>query len=204
MLNSSCWEVIAVFFSKLCAVLWLVTQLCPTPCNPMDCSSPGPSVHRRVSRQEYWSGLPCPPPGDLPNPGIEHRPPTLGSGRSRPPCRGLDCHFPQGSCLQFSQTLPWGPQRGGEGSEIASVPLLPGARCWLQCPESDRKPCSAVQGFTAFRRCPNPTPWPSPTAGAAFTHFLTVPGASLWGQVPRWLLRTHGSKAISYLQGAQS
>ena len=23
------------------------------------------------SRDEYWSGLPCPPPGDLPNPGIE-------------------------------------------------------------------------------------------------------------------------------------
>ena len=23
------------------------------------------------SRQEYWSGLPCPPPGDLPNPKIE-------------------------------------------------------------------------------------------------------------------------------------
>ena len=23
------------------------------------------------SRQEYWRGLPCPPPGDLPNPGIE-------------------------------------------------------------------------------------------------------------------------------------
>ena len=22
------------------------------------------------SRQEYWSGLPCPPPGDLPDPGI--------------------------------------------------------------------------------------------------------------------------------------
>ena len=25
----------------------------------------------RFSRQECWSGLPCPPPGDLPNPGIE-------------------------------------------------------------------------------------------------------------------------------------
>ena len=24
-----------------------------------------------LSRQENWSGLPCPPPGDLPNPGIE-------------------------------------------------------------------------------------------------------------------------------------
>ena len=23
------------------------------------------------SRQEYWSGLPCPPPGELPDPGIE-------------------------------------------------------------------------------------------------------------------------------------
>ena len=29
------------------------------------------------SRQEYWSGLPFPPPGDLHNPGIEPRSPTL-------------------------------------------------------------------------------------------------------------------------------
>ena len=29
------------------------------------------------SRQEYWSGLSCPPPGDLPNPGIEPRSPAL-------------------------------------------------------------------------------------------------------------------------------
>ena len=29
------------------------------------------------SRQEYWSGLPFPSPGDLPDPGIEHRSPTL-------------------------------------------------------------------------------------------------------------------------------
>ena len=29
------------------------------------------------SRQEYWSGLPSPPPGDLPNPGIKPRSPTL-------------------------------------------------------------------------------------------------------------------------------
>ena len=24
-----------------------------------------------ILQQEYWSGLPCPPPGDLPNPGID-------------------------------------------------------------------------------------------------------------------------------------
>ena len=29
------------------------------------------------SRQEYWIGLPIPSPGDLPDPGIEPRSPTL-------------------------------------------------------------------------------------------------------------------------------
>ena len=42
----------------------------------MDCSLPGSSVHG-ISRQEYWSGLPFPPPGNLPNPGIEPRSPAL-------------------------------------------------------------------------------------------------------------------------------
>ena len=36
----------------------------------MACSSPG-SLSMRFFRQEYWSGLPFPTPGDLPNPGIE-------------------------------------------------------------------------------------------------------------------------------------
>ena len=36
---------------------------------PMDCSPPGSSVHWIF--QEYWSRLPCPSPGDLPDPGIE-------------------------------------------------------------------------------------------------------------------------------------
>ena len=40
-----------------------------TLCDPMD------SV--RFPRQEYWSGLPCPPPGDLLDPGIEPTPPAV-------------------------------------------------------------------------------------------------------------------------------
>ena len=36
----------------------------------MDCSCQAP-LSMGFSRQEYWSGLPCPPPGDLPDPGIE-------------------------------------------------------------------------------------------------------------------------------------
>ena len=43
-------------------------QLCPTLCNPMDCSLPG---FMGLSRQECWSGLPFPTPGDLPDAGIE-------------------------------------------------------------------------------------------------------------------------------------
>jgi len=49
---------------------WSVAKLCPTLCNPMDCSPPG-RLSMGFSRQEYWSGLPFPPPGDLPNPGIK-------------------------------------------------------------------------------------------------------------------------------------
>ena len=33
----------------------------------------------RFSRQEYWSGLPCPPSGDLPNPGIKPKSLALAS-----------------------------------------------------------------------------------------------------------------------------
>ena len=63
---------------------------------------------RGFSRQEYWSGLPCPPPGDLPNPWIE---PGL------PHCRRiLHCLNHQGSprileCVgyPFSWRRRWHP-----------------------------------------------------------------------------------------------
>ena len=44
------------------------------------------------SRQEYRSGLPCPPAGDLPNPGIELRSPSLqvDSLTSEPPGKPLE------------------------------------------------------------------------------------------------------------------
>ena len=78
-----------------CTGLCLVAQLCLTLCNPMDYSLPGSSAHGifqartlgtvvcqaplsiGLSRQEFWSELPCPPPRDLPNPGIEPGSPAL-------------------------------------------------------------------------------------------------------------------------------
>ena len=35
-----------------------------------------------LSRQEYWGRFPCPPPGDLPNPGVESRSPALQADSS--------------------------------------------------------------------------------------------------------------------------
>ena len=50
----------------------LVPQSCPTPCNPMDCSPPGSSVHEIFqARQGCCSGLPFPSPGVLLNSGIK-------------------------------------------------------------------------------------------------------------------------------------
>ena len=45
-------------------------QSCPTLCNPWTTAHQTP-LSMRFSRQGYWSGLPFPSPGDLPNPGIE-------------------------------------------------------------------------------------------------------------------------------------
>ena len=55
-----------------------VAQLCPTLCNSMDSSLHQSSPSMGFSRQEYWSGLPFPSPGNLPDPGIEPVSHTVG------------------------------------------------------------------------------------------------------------------------------
>ena len=47
------------------------------------------------SRQEYWSGLPFPSPGDLPDPGIEPGSPALQADalQSEPPGKSNFCCF---------------------------------------------------------------------------------------------------------------
>ena len=62
---------------RLFATPWTVTYQVP------------PSMG--FSRQEYWSGLPFPSPGDLPDPGIEPRSPALEADAltSEPPGKPL-------------------------------------------------------------------------------------------------------------------
>ena len=68
----------------------LVTQSCPTLCDPMDVAYEAPPS-MGFSRQEYWSGLPFPSPGDLPNPGIKLESPALQADAvpSKPPGKRL-------------------------------------------------------------------------------------------------------------------
>ena len=54
----------------------LVAQSCPTLCIPCTITHQTP-LSMGFFRQEYWSGLPFPSPGNLPDPGINPRFPAL-------------------------------------------------------------------------------------------------------------------------------
>ena len=54
----------------VCVCVYSVTQNCPSLCACQDCSPPGFSVHA-ILQQEYWSGLPFPPPGIFPTQGLK-------------------------------------------------------------------------------------------------------------------------------------
>ena len=56
-------------YTLLCVHAKLL-QLCLTLCDPMTVACQAP-LSIGFSRQQYWSGLSCPPPGNLPDPGIE-------------------------------------------------------------------------------------------------------------------------------------
>ena len=75
-----------------------VTQSSPTLWDPVDPLSMG------FSRQEYWSGLPFPSTGDLPEPGIKPRSPALQADAlpSEPPEKGtIILSLVQTSYLEF-------------------------------------------------------------------------------------------------------
>ena len=48
----------------------MCSQSAPTLCDPMDCTHQAP-LSKGFSRQEYWSGLPFPSAGNVPDPGME-------------------------------------------------------------------------------------------------------------------------------------
>ena len=88
-------------------VLCLVAQSCLTLCDPVDCSPPGLLCPWGFSRQEYWSGFPCPPPEDLPNLGVELRSPALqvDSSPTEPPGKPIPLYRYSIFCLSNHQLM---------------------------------------------------------------------------------------------------
>ena len=90
----------------------LVAQLCPTLCDSVDCSRQAP-LSMGFSR-EHWSGLPCPPPGDLPDLVIE---PSLQADSlpSEPPRKTLSTldFLIKGSFGLLGWNEPQGRDTGG-------------------------------------------------------------------------------------------
>ena len=60
----------------MCVCICVCAQLCLTLCSPWTVTHQAP-LSMGLSRQEYWSGLPFPTPGDLRDPGMN--PPSLAS-----------------------------------------------------------------------------------------------------------------------------
>ena len=84
-------------------VLCSVAKSCLTLCDPMDCSYQAP-LSMEFSRQEYWSGLPFPSPGDLPDPGVEPRSPALQAGSLMSKSPGKPSSVTQ-SCLTLCDLM---------------------------------------------------------------------------------------------------
>ena len=106
-------------------------QSCPTLCDPMDCSLTASSVHR-ISRQEYWNGLPYPPPGDLLGPEIEPASlmsPALAGGFSTTSINWESerkLKVPQ-SCPTLRPHVLYSPWNSlGQDSGVGSLSLLQG------------------------------------------------------------------------------
>ena len=71
-----------IWHHQLNGRVWLVAQSCPN----LWTIAHQALLSTGFPRHEYWSGLPCCPPGDLPNPGIEPRSPELQVNPVLPNC----------------------------------------------------------------------------------------------------------------------
>ena len=106
----------------VCVCVCLVANPAQLFCNPVDCSLPDSSVHE-FPRQEYWTRLPFPSPGDLPSPGIELTSSPLQAGRfftteppGKPHARVTICFIVMNSSLKRKQSFYRRGHRGSEGS----------------------------------------------------------------------------------------
>ena len=137
------------------------------------CSPPGSSI-LGFSRQEYWSGLPFPSPGDLPDPGIEHVPPA-SAGR-------FFTTEPPGKPSTFSDKAKQVLKKWRVSSED------PGHNWSLQCPV----------------RLPHSLPWFYTTWGVGKSVLATREKEINWFCVAYWSLLAKYPTHMTFSSVAQS
>ena len=109
------------------AILWIVA-----------CQAP---LHMGFSRQEYWHGLPCPCPRDLPDPGIEAvslMSPVLAGGfcTTSATWEAQGLHF----CWTAGSLSSWASTGGMLGVQAAF-----NSYCYEPCPAATQTPASGLQ-----------------------------------------------------------
>ena len=112
------------------------------------------------SRQEYWNWLPCPPPGDLPNPGIKPRSPELQA-----------------------DSFPSEPPGKPKNTRIGSLHLLQGS---FPTQESNQAllHCRWILCQLSYQESPN-FPYPELYLGVEWRHTV----GNLWVQIWKLALR---------------
>ena len=138
----------------------MCAQSCLTLCDPMDCNLPGSSVHG-IFQARILEWLPFPPPGDLPNPGIEPRSLTSAGGffttwATREAQRCVSVRLLQ-LCLTLCDPMDYSPL----GSSVHGI-LQARTLEWVAIPFS--RESSQPRGWT----------WVSCIAGRFFTIWARV------------------------------
>ena len=111
-------------------VLCLGAQLCPTLCDPMDCSPLGSSVHGDSPGKHTGVDYHALPSGDLSNPGIKPRSPTLqvDSLPSEPPWKPP---------INPERNQPWIVIGRTDAEAEAPILWLPNVKSWLTGKNTD-------------------------------------------------------------------
>ena len=100
----------------------LVTQSCPTFCDPMDCSPQGSSIHG-ILQGRIVELVTFPSPGNLPNPGIKPRSPTLQADSLLAEPQGKPKNSGMGSLSILQRDLPDpGMEPGSPALQADSLP----------------------------------------------------------------------------------
>ena len=93
------------------------------------------------SRQEYWSGLPFAPPGDLPDSGSKHVSPALAGGFFTTELRGKPCRY-----LRLNKCLAVPDSYSNLGGKTVSV-------CVHTCTKRETSECICEVHFYALLHC---------------------------------------------------